>query len=86
MGGAGDFVKKVYSSAFDPLGLAKKPPTPKRVKPPDEITPEEAAKAAQLAADRKKKQAIAAYGASDTILTGPKGLGASGGGKKLLGD
>jgi hypothetical protein len=40
-----------------------------------EVSAEDASKAAKLAADKKKKQAIAAYGYSDTNLTGGK-LGA----------
>jgi len=62
--------------------LFPKSPNLKPPKRPDIITPEEAAKAAQLAADRKRKQAIGAYGMSDTILT--QGLG-SGTGKVTLG-
>ncbi len=40
--------------------------------------PVETAKAATGAADQQKKRAAAAVGRSDTILTGPQGLGSLG--------
>lgn len=40
-----------------------------------QIKPEQADSMAQAKQDRQRKQALAAYGRSDTLLTGSQGLG-----------
>jgi hypothetical protein len=55
------------------------PGAPDAPKPPTPETPGEKAKKTQAAADKTKKQVVGAYGADDTILTGPTGLGSYGG-------
>ena len=62
-------------TAYTVLNKPKKPSAPKL----KQTTPEDAAKQAALAAERKRKQAQSAFGLGDTVLTGPSGLGSSGG-------
>jgi hypothetical protein len=87
MGGSiGKGFKDVFSKVADPYGLYETPKKPKIKKPPkvDEVA---ARKKADLVKRVRQQRAIAAFGFSDTRLTGQKGLGSSGPGNKptLLG-
>ena len=70
-------------------GVAAHPMAPKPPKMPAAPASEDPASKASAAAKRQQQKNTAAYGRSDTILTGPQGvLGSSstaGGGKTMLG-
>jgi hypothetical protein len=74
------------------LAKQSQPKIPDQPKAPDIAAPEDSAAMADRKAVRQSKKALAAYGRSDTILTGPQGVGAGqqsapmgGGGSTLLG-
>ena len=67
-------------------GVALSQKGPKTPKPPKQVNGEAAAKIASSAQEAQRKQAIAAYSRSDTVLTGKGQQGDNGlGGANMLG-
>jgi hypothetical protein len=64
------------------LAKQSQPKIPDQPKAPDIAAPEDSAAMADRKAVRQSKKALAAYGRSDTILTGPQGLGEQGAGQQ----
>lgn len=76
MGGGG-----FLGDVFEAIGLKpEKPPKPPALPPPPKLDEKKAKTAGAAAAKKKKQQAMAAYGGTDTIMSGPGGLGAVGAG------